>query len=330
MTEDRKYISYSEFVRRDPDMQSMDSSGGEGAYDFSKIEAAGISAEEKEERKKIAQRSIEDYFDWKHPMRIYQDEVPRFIQVGSGGMRGDESIPGLETFYEEMRRSGGALDKKETLISKNAVLLQFYRDNDPSKSPRPVFHMYTGIRKKRTRLEMPAGLAPMRIPIPSWILAFSKSRTPHQVLREGALCAKLIATRGIRGFLLESFFEDIKAQRCRTPSHRSTEHEPLGIAEQRESVVDRVFADYPWVPKLVMSYICEALEEMMVVPQRRHREGLNTRVTETTQTLMKAILGREDVVPSTRSCKYDAVVDLEVIGYGLSAEAGEERSQCTG
>ena len=61
--------------------KSVDSSGEEGAYDFSEIEAEEISAEEKGERKKIARRSLEDYFDWKHPIRIYPDELPLKMSV---------------------------------------------------------------------------------------------------------------------------------------------------------------------------------------------------------------------------------------------------------
>ena len=190
------YVLYSAFVKADETMKEMDLLAD--PYDFSEIDAEPVPDREKTDRKERAKRALWALFDWQYPIRIYRHAHPRIIQVGLGAVR-EKAIPNVTALYEEMRSAGGILAGSE--IRDSAVLIQFYYSPDADSKPSPVLYLYTGIQLPDQRAQI--GGVSGKVPIPYWISSFAR-RTPLQVLREGALCAKLITTSGIESFLHEA------------------------------------------------------------------------------------------------------------------------------
>lgn len=208
-----QYITYSEFVRKDKTMEEIDSIMGE-PYDFSEIDAMGVPDPEKSAYKEEAKSSLWSLFDHMHPIHIYKEESPRIILVGSGAVTSNR-MPDLRFFYQETDLK--SLLARQT-VSKNAIFMQVYYCEDQKEQIMPIMHMHTGIRF-RDQGQSKEGESV--IPIPSWISGYSTpSRTPLQVLREGALCAWHIATKGVADFALSCYVDACIVERRRTRARR--------------------------------------------------------------------------------------------------------------
>lgn len=138
-----KYITYSEFVRKDKTMEELDSIMGE-PHDFSEIDAMDIPDSEKSAYKEEAKSSLWSLFDHMHPIRIYEAETPRIILVGSGPEVTSKRMPDLRSFYKEKENANRF--KAIQNVSKNAIFMQVYHCEGSKKQVMPIMQMHTGIR----------------------------------------------------------------------------------------------------------------------------------------------------------------------------------------
>lgn len=210
-----QYITYSEFVRKDKTMEEIDSIIGE-PYDFSEIDAMDISGQEKSAHKEEAKNSLWSLFDHIHPIHIYKEESPRIILVGSGAVTSNR-MPDLCSFYKEKENANRF--KAIQNVSKNAIFMQVYHCEGPKKQVMPVMYMHTGIR---FQVHGQGENEEVAMPIPSWFSQFTTPtrKTPLQVLREGALCAWHIATKGVADFALSCYVDACIVERRRTRARR--------------------------------------------------------------------------------------------------------------